>query len=179
MALHKGAPVFQFDTGVNDREITLRTNNLNESRNFGVRMQRIVPQFTGVGLNRFVLRIPWRHELKNNLQIGVTLPVPSGRTYPQQAAPLFSWNVAWAVYASILASEDYSSAGTKMVEVTVHDRQGNPAPYALVQLNHALTGMTDNVGRCRFVGVTVDEDEVRVLDSDQYIIKGVRTEVMR
>ncbi|MFA6234302.1 MAG: N-acetylmuramoyl-L-alanine amidase [Bacteroidota bacterium] len=179
LAMYKDAQVFQFDTDANDREITLRANNLNESRNFGVRMQRIVPQFTGVGLNRFVLRVTWRYELKSNLQIGVTMPVPSAKTYPQQAAPLFSWNVAWAVYASILASEDYSSTGTKMVEVTVQDRQGNPAPYVLVQLNHALTGMTDNVGKCRFVGVTVDEDEVQALDSDQYVIKGVRTEVMR
>lgn len=179
LALYKGAPVFQFDVAANDRELTLHANNLSESRNFGVRMQRIVPQFTGVGLNRFVLRVPWRYELKNNMQISVTLPVPSGRTYAQQVAPLFSWNVAWAVYASILASEDYTSSGAKVVEVTVHDRQGNPAPYVLVQLNHALTGMTDNVGKCRFVGVSVDEDEVRVLDSDQYIIKGVRTEVMR
>ncbi len=179
LALNNNAAVFQFDVAENDREITLRANNLNESRNFGVRMQRIVPQFTGVGLNRFVLRIPWRYELKNRQQVSVTLPVPSGRTYAQQVAPLFAWNVAWAVYASILASEDYSSSGAKMVEVTVHDKDGNPAPYVLVQLNHALTGMTDNVGKCRFVGVSVDEDEVRVFEPEKYVIKGVRTEVMR
>ena len=74
---------------------------------------------------------------------------------------------------------DYSSSGAKMVEVTVHDKDGNPAPYVLVQLNHALTGMTDNVGKCRFVGVSVDEDEVRVFEPEKYVIKGVRTEVMR
>jgi N-acetylmuramoyl-L-alanine amidase len=179
LAANKAAPVFQFETDPDSRDITLYANNLNSSRNFGVRMQRIVPQFTGVALNRFVLRVPWRHELKSNQQISVAMPVPSARTYAHQVAPLFSWNIAWAVYASILASEDYSSAGAKMVEVNVQDKQGNPAPYVLVQLNHALTGMTDNVGKCRFVGVSVDEDEVRVLDSDQFVVKGVRTEVMR
>jgi N-acetylmuramoyl-L-alanine amidase len=179
LTLHKGAPVFQFDTSPTDRQITLLANALGSSRDFGVRMQRIVPQFTGVGLNRFVLRVPWRNELKSVQQIGVTLPVPSGRTYAQQAAPLFASNVAWAVYASILAAENYGSSGTKLVEVTVQDKDGNPAPYVPVRLNHALTSLTDNVGICRFVGVSVDEDEVQLFDTDRYVIKGVRTEVMR
>ena len=179
LAVYKGAPVFQFNTDAADRQITLLANALNSSREFGVRMQRIFPQFTGVLLNRFVLRVPWRYELKNSQQIGVTLPVPSGRTYAQQAAPLFASNIAWAVYASILAAEDYSTAGTKLVEVSVQDKSGNPAPYALVQLNHSLTAVSDNVGVCRFVGVSVDEDEVQLTDPGQYIIKGVRTEVMR
>lgn len=179
LAMYKGAPVFQFNTDAADRQITLLANALNSSREFGMRMQRIFPQFTGVVLNRFVLRVPWKHELKNSQQIGVTLPVPSARTYAQQAAPLFASNIAWAVYASILAAEDVGSAGSKLVEVTVLDKSGNPAPYVTVQLNHALTGVTDNVGVCRFVGVSVDEDEVRILNSDTHVVTGVRTEIMR
>ncbi|MBR9978398.1 MAG: N-acetylmuramoyl-L-alanine amidase [Bacteroidetes bacterium] len=179
LALYRDAPVFQFTTDARSREITLRANGLSSSRDFGVRMQRIFPQFTGIGLHRFVLRIPWREELKNHQQISVTLPMPSGRTYAQQVTPLFSWNIAWAVYASILAGENFGTSGTKLVEVTVHDEQGNPAPYVLVELNHSLIAMTDNEGICRFPGVSVDEDEVRVLDSGPYIIKGVRTEMMR
>jgi hypothetical protein len=179
LALYPKAPVFQFDVSENDRNITLRSNNLSKSRDFGVRMQRIFPLFTRIGLNRFVLRIPWRGELKNTQQISVTVPVPSGRTYAQQVAPLFSWNIAWAVYASILASEGYGTDGSKKVEVTVYDKNGKPAPYVLVRLNHSVTAMTDNEGVCNFVGVSVDEDEVRVLDSGDYVIKGVRTEVMQ
>jgi len=177
-ALYPKAPVFQFAAS-GDRTITLRSNNLAESRSFGVRMQRIFPQFTGIGLNRFVLRVPWRSELKNVRQISVTLPSPSGRTYVPQLVPLFSWNVAWAMYASILAGEGYGTSGTKKVEVTVHDADNNPAPYVLVRLNHVLTAMTDNEGVCSFVGVSVDEDEVRVLDDGDYVIKGVRTEIMQ
>ena len=179
LAGNRNAPVFQFDTDGDSRQITLRANGLGSSRDFGVRMQRIIPQFTGIGLNRFVLRVPWKDELKHSQQISVTLPVPSGRTYAQQAAPLFAWNIAWGVYASILAAEDYGSSGTKLIEVSVQDRNGSPAPYELVQLNHSLMGMTDNEGLCRFVGVSVDEDEVRVLDPDRLVIKGVRTEIMR
>ncbi|MBN1447880.1 MAG: N-acetylmuramoyl-L-alanine amidase [Bacteroidetes bacterium] len=179
IALYPDAPVFQFGADAGDRTITLRANSLSRSRDFGVRMQRIFPQFTGVGLNRFVLRVPWRDELKNTLQISVTLPLPSGRTYVQQVAPLFSWNIAWAMYASILADEGFGTEGTKMVEVIVHDDAGKPAPYVQVQLNHALTAMTDNEGRCTFVGITVEEDEVHVLDPGDYVIKGVRTEIMR
>ncbi len=179
LALYPKAPVFQFGVSGSDRVITLRANALSDSRSFGVRMQRIFPQFTGVGLNRFVLRIPWREDLKNNQQISVTLPVPSNRTYAQQLAPLFSWNIAWAMYASILADEGYGTEGTKLVEVTVHGADGKPAPYVLVQLNHALTAMTDNEGVCSFVGVSVEDDEVHVVDEGDYVIKGVRTEVMR
>ncbi|MDT8323876.1 MAG: hypothetical protein RRA94_07200, partial [Bacteroidota bacterium] len=97
----------------------------------------------------------------------------------QQLAPLFSWNIAWAMYASILAAEGYGTEGTKMVEVTVHDADGKPAPFVRVQLNHALTAMTDNEGVCRFIGVSVEEDEVRVIDDGDYVVKGVRTEIMR
>jgi hypothetical protein len=179
LTLYPDAPVFQFEVNGSDRVITLRANGLSDSRNFGVRMQRIFPQFTGIGLNRFVLRVPWRDELKNNQQISVTLPLPSGRTYAQQLAPLFSWNIAWAMYASILAAEGYGTEGTKLVEVTVNDAAGKPAAFVLVQLNHALTAMTDNEGVCRFIGVSVEQDEVRVLDDGEYVIKGVRTEVMR
>lgn len=177
-SLYSDAPVFQFDAD-NDRKITLRANSLSDSRSFGVRMQRIFPQFTGIGLNRFVLRVPWRSEIKNVRQISVTLPMPSGRTYVPQLVPLFSWNVAWAVYASILAGEGYGTGGTKKVEVTVHDAENKPAPYVLVRLNHSLTAMTDNEGVCSFVGVSVDEDQVQVLDDGDYVIKGVRTEIMQ
>ncbi|MCB2203396.1 N-acetylmuramoyl-L-alanine amidase [bacterium] len=179
LKLYADAPLFQFAVNGSDRVITLRANARSDSRNFGVRMQRIFPQFTGIGLNRFVLRIPWREDIKDRQQISVTLPVPSGRTYAQQLAPLFSWNIAWAVYASILAGEDYGTDGTKLVEVTVHDAAGKPAPFVRVQLNHALTTMTDNEGVCRFVGVSVEDDEVRVIDEGDYKIKGVRTEIMR
>ena len=179
LALYPEAPVFQFGVSGSDRVITLRANARSDSRNFGVRMQRIFPQFTGIGLNRFVLRIPWREDLKNRQQISVTLPVPSNRTYAQQLAPLFSWNIAWAMYASILADEGYGTEGTKMVEVTVHDAAGKPASFVRVQLNHALTAMTDNEGVCRFIGVSVEEDEVRVIDDGDYVVKGVRTEIMR
>ena len=179
LALYPDAPVFQFGLDAGARVITLRANAQTESRNFGVRMQRIFPQFTGIGLNRFVLRIPWRDELKQGMQISVTLPEPSGRTYAQQLAPLFSWNIAWAMYASILADAGYGTEGSKLVEVTVHDAAGKPAPFVRVQLNHALVSMTDNEGRCRFVGVSVEEDEVRVIDEGEYRIKGVRTEIMR
>ena len=179
LALYENAPVFQFGVDGGDRVITLRANRMSVSREFGVRTQRIFPQFTGIGLNRFVLRVPWREEIKNRLQISVTLPAPSGRTYAQQLVPLFSWNIAWAMYAAILADEGFGTDGTKMVEVTVHGADGKPAPYVRVQLNHALISMTDNEGVCRFVGVTVEDDEVRVLDEGDYMIKGVRTEIMR
>ena len=179
LAVHKSAPVFQFDTDAADRQITLRANALSSSRDFGVRMQRIIPQFTGIGLNRFVLRVPWRDELRNSQQILVTMPMPSGRTYAQQAAPLFAWNIAWGVYASILADEGYGTSGAKLVEVSVTDADGNPAPYALVQLNHSLMTMTDNEGNGRFLGVSVDDDEVHVVDGEGLRITSVRTEIMR
>lgn len=179
LAMYTAVPVIQFNTAATDRQITLLANGLNSSREFGVRMQRIFPQFTSVPLNRGVQRVPWKHELKNSPQIGVTLPVPSARTYAQQAAPLFASNIAWATYAAILAAEEHSTAGSKLVEVTVQDTSGNAAPYVTVQLNHSLTGVTDNVGICRFVGVNIDEDEVRILNSDMHVVKGVRTEMMR
>jgi len=179
LSLYRDAIVIQFDTDNNARTITLRANAEASSRDLGILMQRIVPRFTGVPLNRFVLRIPQRYELRNVKQIGVTLPVPSGRTYTQQTAPLFTWNIAWAVYSSLLVDAGYGFEGKKRIEVTVVDQQDKPAPYVLIELNHALRGMTDNEGKWVFSGVDIDEDEIRVVESDEFLIKGVRTEIMR
>jgi N-acetylmuramoyl-L-alanine amidase len=173
------ASVVQFAVDAAGRTVTLRANAESRSRDLGILLQRIVPQFTRISLNRFVLRIPPRSELKGNTQIGIDLPVPSARTYTAQVAPLFSWNIAWALYSAILADAGYNSAGTKRVEVTVVDRQQKPAPFVLVELNHALQAMTDNTGKCVFPGVTITEDDVSVADSENFIIKGVSTEVLR
>ncbi len=179
LALYPDARIVLFAIDEAARTITLRANAEASSRDLGILMQRIVPQFTGVPLNRFVLRIPPRLELRGVRQIGIDLPVPSGRTYAQQVAPLFTWNIAWALYTSALADAGYSSAGTKRVEVMVVDRQQKPAPFVIVELNHALRAMTDNTGKCVFPGVTINEDDVHVVDSENYVIKGVSTEVMR
>jgi N-acetylmuramoyl-L-alanine amidase len=179
LELYKDARVLHFMTDANSRTITLRANAEAASRDIGILMQRIVPQFTGIGLNRFVLRMPARSELRGLTQIGIDLPLPSGRTYTQQLAPLFTWNIAWAVYSTILTADGYSTSGTKRVEVRVVDREQKPAQYVVVELNRALRGMTDNTGLCVFHGVSVSEDDVQVIDSDSYIIKGVSTEVIR
>ena len=138
-----------------------------------------LPQFTGVQLNRFVLRIPPRAELRDVTQIGIDLPVPSARTYSMLVTPLFSWNVAWSLYTTILSHAGYRSAGSKRVEVMVTDRQQKAAPFVEVELNHALRGMTDNAGKVIFPGVTINEDDVRVLNAEKFVIKSVNTEVMR
>ncbi len=179
LAQYPRALVVQFAADPNARTITLRANAEASSRDLGILLQRIVPQYTGIALNRFVLRMPTRSELRNMTQIGIDLPVPSAKTYVQQVAPLFTWNIAWALYNAVLADAGYSTAGTKRVEVTVVDRQQKPAPYVLVELNHSLQAMTDNTGKCVFSGVTIPEDDVRVVDSDNFVVKGVSTEVIR
>lgn len=177
--LYPKAMMVLFATDANSRSITLRTNAEAGSRDLGILMQRIVPQFTGVQLNRFVLRIPPRAELRDVTQIGIDLPVPSARTYSMLVTPLFSWNVAWSLYTTILSHAGYRSAGSKRVEVMVTDRQQKAAPFVEVELNHALRGMTDNAGKVIFPGVTINEDDVRVLNAEKFVIKSVNTEVMR
>jgi N-acetylmuramoyl-L-alanine amidase len=179
VAAHPEATVFLFDAA-DSRTITLRANRERSSRDLGLRMQRVYPSFTGIPLNSFVLRIPWQKEIKGVRQILVELPLPSARTYGAHLAPLFSWNIAWATYSALLSIDGYEMQGTRKVEVTVYDTVSNePAPFVEVELNHALRGITDGDGTCRFYGISISDDNVRVLDGDQYIVKGVTTELIR
>jgi len=160
-------------------QITIKANGLSSSRSLGERVMRVIPEFTGIALQRFVLRMGWREEMSGMQQISVSVPSPGERTYDVKTKPLFAWNIAWGIYTGLLSHEGYAAKGTKRVEVSVvYKADGKPAPFVTVELNGALHSMTDAKGVCRFKAVSVPEDDVRVLDPDTYTISGVKTETI-
>ncbi len=158
--------------------ITIRTGGHQQARSLSEQLMKTLPEFTGVSLDRFIQRMTSREELDRMKHISIWLP-PPGKGYAESLAPLFAWNIAWGVYSSILLHEGYSTKGTRLVEVSVQNKETNtPASGALVELNHALRMMTDGKGVCRFRAVSIVEDDVQVIDPEKYVITGVKTEII-
>jgi len=172
-------PVLQIGEQGRNTKMTIKSGRNSSNRRFGERIMRMLPSFTSVKMQRFVLRMSWSEEIPRRRHTIIYLPLPGTQSYETQLLPLFTWNVSWALYSTILASEGYSARGAKEVTIkVVHKKDRSPAPFVKLELNHALQKMSDTNGVCRFRGVTIGEGDVRVLESDLFEISSVVTEVI-
>ena len=149
------------------------------SKKLGEAIAKVFPQYTGAGVQPMIQRMLPQDELEKTIQVSVSLPVPSGKNVDERVRTLYGWNAAWALYSAILSQNGYKVKGTRNLEVTITDKEKNaPAPFVLIELNHTLHAMTDAKGVCKFRGVNVSDEDIRVPDAEKYEVAGVKSEVI-
>ncbi len=148
-----------------------------QTRSMAEQMSRALGTMSEFGSQAPMARPAVRDEFDKARIISIGIPGSDKKAFDAIAVPRIAWGIAWGVYSGMLAQEGYKLKGTKNVEVKVVDKATRkPAPNAEVELNHALRMVTDINGVCVFRAVSIQEDDVRLLEPDKYEITGVKTE---
>lgn len=173
------ATIIHVGMDANKSIISSFASDLESSKQLARDVMKSLPLFTGLLLLSNIPRYPQRDESSKMRQVSIFIPTPGLRSFEARLIPLVASNIAWGIYHGLLISEGYSIGGTKKVEVSVM-KKNTKEPAALVDviLNGTLRTVTDSKGNCKFFGVTITEDDVRVLDPAMYEVSGVKTEVL-
>ncbi len=160
------------------KRATIRVNALPASLKLAQSLARMLGVHGVTAVDKTPQRISAANTQAKRTQLALLVPRADARGYEARALPWHAAQHAWALYQSLAGSAGYAARGSRTIEAVVADRaSGAPAPYATVELNGTMRGVTDVRGICIFRWVSTAHDDVRAANPDLHTVTSVKTTI--